>query len=71
MCEEFKELSISIKMFDKLDNYHEEDIAKQVWPYLSPFLTRRHGVDSGAIHLNGDAIIIYWKYTDHFKDEEK
>ena len=70
MSEEFKELSISIKMFDKLMNYQEEDIAKQVWPYLTPFLTRRHGVNSGAVYLNDDSISIYWKYTDHYKDVE-
>lgn len=67
---DFKELNISIKMFDKLDSYYEEDIAKNVWPYLTPFLTRRHGVDKGSVNLNDGAVIIEWRYKDNYEDQD-
>ena len=56
-------------MNDKLDCYHEEDIVKQNWPYLVPFLTRRHGVNKGEINLEDGAIIITWSYKDTDEDE--
>lgn len=65
-----KELQINVLMFDKLDSYHEEDIAKNIWPYLIPFLTRRHGVDKGSINLNDGAVIVEWQYKDNYEITE-
>ena len=64
-----KIFNAKIVMNDKLDCYHEEDIVKQNWPYLVPFLTRRHGVNTGEINLEDGAIIITWSYEDTDEDE--
>jgi hypothetical protein len=64
-----KIFNAKIVMNDKLDCYHEEDIVKQNWPYLVPFLTRRHGVNKGEINLEDGAIIITWSYKDTDEDE--
>lgn len=62
--------TIVITMRDKLDNYREEDIVKNLWPYLTPWFTRRNGVESGRIILSDGAVEVDWKYqTDLPADE--
>ena len=65
---EKKTLTIYIEMKDILDHYHEEDIAKQCWPYLMPFLTRRHGIDKGELKLQDGAVTILWEYEDYHEN---
>lgn len=68
-----KTFLFTVEMFDQLDHYREEDIVKSLWPHLVPFMTRRHGVSTGKIELEGGAIVISWEYSDgddeYFIDE--
>lgn len=59
-----KELNVKIEMFDRLNNYREEDIAKNCLPFLTPFLTRRHGINKGLLSLEDGSVIISWEYLD-------
>lgn len=52
-----------------------EDVVKNNWPYVLPWFTRRHGVDSGQIILDinesyGEKarVTVHWEYTR--EDEE-
>lgn len=63
-------LTITVDIRDKLDHYYEEDIAKQMWPYLTPFLTRRHGISHGKVILEGGAVEIAWKYEDLHEEKD-
>ena len=63
-----KQLTVVVDMWDKQDNFHEEDVAKNCLPFLTPFLTRRHGVDRGSMNLNDGAIVISWEYRDFYED---
>jgi hypothetical protein len=54
--------TIKITMSDKLDHFHEEDIVKDMWPYITPWFTARRGVRNGRIILEDGTIIIDWKY---------
>lgn len=54
--------SIVVTMRDKLDHHNEEDIVKNIWPYMTPWFTRRHGVESGKIILSDGAVEVSWKY---------
>lgn len=61
--------TIKITMRDKMDHFHEEDIVKNLWPYMTPWFTRRHGVNDGKIILSGGAVEVDWKYeTDYQPD---
>ncbi len=62
--------TIIITMRDKLDNYREEDIVKQYWPYLTPWFTRRHGVENGKIILADGGVEVSWKYETEYKDDD-
>lgn len=63
--------TIVITMRDRLDNYREEDIVKSMWPYVTPWFTRRHGADHGRIVLSDGAVEIEWRYrTDHAEVDE-
>lgn len=53
--------TIKITVEDKSDHYHEEDVVKNIWPYMVPWFTRRHGVEHGEIRL-GEGVKIEWKY---------
>jgi len=64
--------TIVIRMHDKLDNYREEDIVKNIWHYFVPWFTRRHGVEDGKIILSGGAVEVTWKYeTDEPQFDEE
>lgn len=63
--------TIVITMRDKLDNYHEEDIVKNLWPYLTPWFTRRHGVENGKIVLSDGAVEVDWRYLSDAPVEEE
>jgi hypothetical protein len=54
--------TIVITMRDWADLASEEDIVKNIWPYLTPWFTRRHGVESGKIILSDGAIEVSWRY---------
>lgn len=53
--------TITITMDDSIGAGREEDFVKQVWTYMVPFFTRRHGVQKGKIDLN-DNVHIEWAY---------
>lgn len=53
--------TITITCEDKNDSYREEDVVKTYWPYMLPFFTRRHGVESGKMSL-GSGVEISWRY---------
>lgn len=61
--------TIKITMRDFLDNFREEDIVKQIWPYMAPWFTRRHGVNSGCITLEGGSVQVDWKYETTYPEE--
>ena len=61
--------TIIITMRDKLDRHREEDIVKNLWPYLTPWFTRRHGVENGRIVLSDGAIEVDWKYRTDYADD--
>lgn len=42
-------------------SFSEEDTVKQIWPYMLPWFTKRHGVTSGKITLN-DNVHVEWQY---------
>ena len=64
-----RRLTVTIDMKDQLDNYREEDIAKDCLPYLAAFLTRRRGVNTGKMILEEGTVEINWKYEDlHWAD---
>lgn len=65
-----KTFLFTVEMFDQLDHYREEDIVKNLWPHLVPFMTRRHGVNIGKIELEGGAIVINWEYSDSYDEYE-
>lgn len=54
--------TIKITMRDKMDSYREEDIVKDIWPYMTPWFTARRGIRTGKIILQEGAIEIEWKY---------
>jgi hypothetical protein len=61
--------TIIIKVKDQSDHYHEEDWVKNIWPYMQPWFTRRHGVNEGKIELEAGAVSVEWKYeTDYPED---
>ena len=64
-----KTLKVEIVTNDKLDNFYEEDIVKQLWPRLLASLTSLRGVNKGEINLEDGAIIITWSYGDTDEDE--
>jgi hypothetical protein len=64
-----KTLKVEIVTNDKLDNFYEEDIVKQLWPRLLASLTSLRGVNKGEINLEDGAVIITWSYED--TDEDK
>ena len=63
-----KTLKVEIVTNDKLDNFYEEDIVKQLWPRLLASLTSLRGVNKGEINLEDGAIIITWSYEDTDED---
>lgn len=42
-------------------SFSEEDTVKQIWPYMLPWFTRRHGTETGKITLN-DNVTVEWRY---------
>lgn len=63
--------TITITVSDKSDHFREEDWVKQIWPYMQPWFTRRHGVEQGKIDLMGGAVVVEWRYRtedDSFDD---
>jgi hypothetical protein len=61
--------TIVVTMRDKLDNYREEDIVKEMWPYVTPWFTRRRGIDKGKIILSDGAVEIDWEYRSTYTDD--
>ena|SRR6185312_2484345 len=57
--------TITVTIRDKSDHYHEEDWVKQIWPYLLPWFTKRHGVEKGRISLEDDAVVVEWRYENN------
>lgn len=58
-----------VEIRDKLDNFQEEDLIKQVWPSMYGFLTRRRGLNEGVMDLENGAVTIRWSYTNCDKDD--
>ena len=54
--------TIKITVCDKSDHYSEEDWVKDIWHYMLPWFTRRHGIETGKIELENGAVVIEWKY---------
>ena len=64
--------TIVVTMRDQLDNYREEDIVKNLWGYLYPWFTRRHGVENGKVTLGDGAVEVTWAYrTDAPQDDDQ
>lgn len=63
--------TITVTIRDKMDHYREEDIVKDLWPYFTPWFTRRRGVEKGKIILGDGAVEVDWSYkTDLPPDQE-
>jgi hypothetical protein len=60
--------TITVTIRDKLDHFQEEDIVKNIWPYMTPWFTRRHGVSNGKITLSDGAVEVGWKYETQYTD---
>lgn len=65
------EVNITIRIRDTMDHFSEEDVVKSIWPYCTPFFTRRHGVNSGKIILENGAIELDWEYKDMYTFQEE
>lgn len=50
-------------------SFSEEDAVKQIWPYMLPWFTRRHGVQSGKITLNNN-VSVDWQYESIYDDAD-
>ena len=66
-----KTFTMIVEMNDRLDNYQEEDIVKNIWPGMYVFLTRRKGVNNGTITLEDEAVKISWKYEDNYEEPDE
>jgi len=66
-----KTFTMVVEMNDRLDNYQEEDIVKNIWPGMYVFLTRRKGVNNGTITLEDEAVKISWKYEDTYEEPDE
>lgn len=62
--------TITIEVSDKSDHYSEEDWVKQIWPYMQPWFTKRHGVTKGEINLEDGAVVVSWKYETSWDNED-
>lgn len=54
---------ITIDVEARSDNYREEDWVKNIWSYMIPFFTKRHGVRKGEISLEDGSVRITWEYA--------
>lgn len=54
--------TITITVRDVHDHFREEDWVKDIWPYMLPWFTRRHGVENGRIELGDKGVTVEWKY---------
>ena len=54
--------TIVITVKDVNDHYNEEDWVKQIWPYMQPWFTRRHGIENGRIILGDGGVEVSWRY---------
>ena len=61
--------TITITVWDKSDHYQEEDWVKQIWPYMQPWFTRRHGVNKGVINLEDGAVTVHWEYESSYDQD--
>jgi hypothetical protein len=59
---QIEKCTITITVRDKSDHFREEDWVKDIWPYMQPWFTRRHGVESGKIILSDGGVEVDWKY---------
>lgn len=68
MSEEICTIKITVR--DKSDHYREEDWVKDIWGYMVPFFTRRHGVNKAKIDLEDGAVIVEWEYVTNYDANE-
>jgi hypothetical protein len=63
--------TIKIVMRDRMDNYSEESVVKDIWPSMYPWFTRRKGINKGSIVLEDGAIEVTWEYKSDYSDDDQ